>query len=119
MVGMMRLTFLVLLMLTLFVSPLLAQSREITAAEKQVRQQLREPSTARFLGMSLRTVPNMRGETVQVVCGKVSARTGFGGMSGAIPFVYLVASRNAYLAAPGITLEHSDLDPVVYGNFCS
>jgi hypothetical protein len=55
-----------------------------TTAEDQVRQQLRDPSSAEFTNIEKHIVPDK--ETL-VVCGYVNSRNGFGGMSGPRRFV--------------------------------
>ena len=53
--------------------------------ENRVRERLRDPASARFFAMKEITFQSTHGPTT-AVCGKVSARTGNGGMSGAILF---------------------------------
>ncbi|UVO50177.1 hypothetical protein M0208_06450 [Sphingomonas sp. SUN019] len=54
------------------------------AAETLVKQHLRDPSSAEF--SDVRVVP-AAGNSPSVVCGKVNARNGFGGMAGTQRFV--------------------------------
>jgi len=76
------------------------------AAEKAVREKLREPNSARFI--EVREIPPAAGPA-SVVCGKVSAKNGQGGYSGAVYFVFIGPPMNeAYFrdeAAEGILLE--------------
>lgn len=101
-------------------APSFAQKAGRAAAEKAVRAQLREPSSARFTEMSFRARPNARGEPTDVACGKVVARNGAGGMSAAVPFVLFLKSSDVKFAENGISIENDTIgiDAVVYSNFC-
>jgi hypothetical protein len=54
------------------------------AAQELVKQHLRDPSSAQF--SDIRVIP-AGGRKPTIVCGKVNARNGFGGMTGAQRFV--------------------------------
>ena len=53
------------------------------SAKALVRQRLRDPASAEFT--DVRVIPGRPGGTV--VCGRVNARTGFGGMAGPHRFI--------------------------------
>lgn len=59
-------------------------STYIAAAEELVRQKLRDPGSADFTGVTFKPAA---GERPNIVCGKVNARNGFGGMAGLQRFV--------------------------------
>jgi len=94
----------------------------IEQAEQAVRQQLREPDSARFLSAEFKHSKNAKGEPTDVVCGTLSAKNGFGGMSAASGFVYIVKNPMTLLTDPSIALDASMAEAVqmdsVYSNFC-
>lgn len=81
-----------------------------------VRQKLREPATARFSDVSLAMRPNVRGESTKVLCGRVSSRNGYGGMSDPVPFAFFPSGDVFSI------LEGSDADRylarIVIRRFC-
>lgn len=62
----------------------------VAAAQARVKQQLRDPRSAVFHEMTIKTVAGERG-----ICGEVNAKNAFGGMTGFIPFAY--DGKNAYV----------------------
>lgn len=63
------------------VSP--AEDPFITKAKARVKQQLRDPDSARFSDMKVKMVDGKK-----AVCGMVNAKNGSGGMTGTLPFAY-------------------------------
>ena len=102
------------------VSPAASQKAEIAAAERAVKAKLREPGSARFIGLAAAVVPDVRGSPKQVVCGKVSARNGRGGMSAAIRFVYFPETARISFSEDEILLDRDELGTgaLVVANFC-
>jgi hypothetical protein len=76
-------------------APLLADIR--TAAS----QKLRFPASAQFERMK-QTVAELRGEPTTVVCGYVKARNRFGAYEGAMPFAYVVKTKDFVIERPGL-----------------
>ena len=86
------------------------------AAKRAVIQQLKDPNSAQFGPLERQTRPNVRGEPMDVVCGKVNARNSYGGYAGMSGFVYFVGDQSVYFAdgsgpVPG-------LGSTVYYRFC-
>ncbi|MBR1362808.1 hypothetical protein ABIF96_006520 [Bradyrhizobium ottawaense] len=82
---------------------------------------LRDPNSARVIAAIPRTVPNAAGVPTSVVCGKMNARNGYGGMSPAVRFVYLVETKETMFQQEvgiGLTNDTIGVGAVVYGNFC-
>lgn len=55
----------------------------IAEAKARVRKQLRDPNSAIFQNIKIKTVSGKRG-----ICGDVNAKNALGGMTGFIPFAY-------------------------------
>ncbi len=86
------------------------------AAKSAVSKALRDPDSARFDDAMVRAQrPNVRGELVDVVCGRVNARNGFGGYSGMSGFVYFVSDGRVTLAS---SRTLGDLEATIYHRFC-
>ncbi len=64
----------------------------VTAAKSRVRQQLRDPDSARFQDIKIKTVGDVKG-----LCGQINAKNAAGGMTGFIPWMY--DGKNAYVLA--------------------
>lgn len=96
-----------------------ANPKYIEAAKKHVPEALRDPASVRFLSTEVKVAPNAKGEPTTVVCGKLSARNGFGGMSAAAPFVYLVELKSTYIADESITVDgNASIASMAYARFC-
>lgn len=70
-------------------------------AKQAIGRKLKDPQSARYSGISRRSVRNPNGHVVDVVCGAVNAKNSFGGYGGARPFAYLVTENLGYVAGDG------------------
>jgi hypothetical protein len=70
-----------------------AQTVVMDAAKDAIRRQLKDPPSARFEGL----VERRAADGSLGVCGQVNAKNAMGGYTGALPFVYDVAARAAYI----------------------
>ncbi len=94
-----------------------AKASVIEDAKAAVREKLRDPDSAKFTNVTQRRAPNVRGDLVDVVCGEVNAKNGFGGYSGRIPFAYFPDGRRAYLGQGDEVLDMMAKDIIV--RFCA
>ena len=83
----------------------------LDAAKKKVASKLKDPESARFTDVARRTVPNVKGDPTDVVCGMVNAKNSYGGYGGAKPFVYFVANADS-------TTTEEFVGADVVKNFC-
>jgi len=79
------------LVLPLIVLPSIANAADVAAARAAVGRALKDPASARFEGVRDRGA---------AVCGLVNAKNSLGGYTGAMPFVYVVASREVFVLDP-------------------
>jgi hypothetical protein len=78
----------------------------IAAAEAAIREQLRDPTSGRFLSAVFKHTKNLKGEPTDVVCGELVAKNGYGGVSPASPFLYIVGSSpQSFLTDPSIASD--------------
>ena len=70
------------------------QAADVAAARAGVARALKDPASARFAGVKAKP---------GAVCGTVNARNGFGGYTGPTLFVYVTASREAFILDPAGT----------------
>lgn len=86
----------------------------ITKAKARVKQQLLDPTSARFQDIKIRTVNGKKG-----LCGMVNAKNSTGGMTGALSFTYdgEFATIMMFNAGPGNpTSMSADILGVTLGN---
>jgi hypothetical protein len=84
----------------------------IASARRAATEKLDDPASARVTDLKRKTVPNARGERIDVVCGMLDTKDSSGKYTGAKQFVYFVRSSE-------ITLGHGDeTDRTVVRNFC-
>ena len=86
----------------------------VASAKARVRQQLRDPDSAKFQNIKIKTVGGAKG-----LCGEINAKNAAGGMTGFIPWAY--DGKNAYVLAfnPGAgnpTSLGSDLWGITLGS---
>jgi hypothetical protein len=78
-----------------YVRPTDAQA--IERAKIAVRKNLKDPDSAKFSDIFRKSQTNKDGVPVDLICGRVNAKGGFGGYTGANPFVYFVAENKLNL----------------------
>jgi hypothetical protein len=86
-----------------------AEDPFITKAKARVKQQLRDPDSARFQKIKIKTVAGKKG-----ICGEVNAKNAMGGMTGFLDFAYdgeyaFIMSFNAGAGNP------TSLSPDIWG----
>ena len=92
-------------------APASAEAPQIQAARAAVKATLRDPGSAQFSEVAAKP---------GAVCGWVNARNGFGGYGGRLLFVYVTASRRAFVLDPsssaGADFAHDAVE--AYERFC-
>jgi hypothetical protein len=86
---------------------------KIEAAKTAALKLVRDPTQARVTDLQWTITPNVRGEPTEVVCGKISERSGAGGNMRARPFVYFVSEQSA-----NYDNGSDDIDREIVKNFC-
>jgi hypothetical protein len=86
-------------------------AQALASARQTVSGKLKDPDSAKFTDVARKTTPNVRGEPTDVVCGKVNAKNGYGGYTGAKAFVYFVGNKSS-------TTVEELVGPDVVNNFC-
>jgi hypothetical protein len=117
----MRYLLILALMLLLLAPEAHAENDPVEAAKALALTELRDPGSARFATAAvLPGARNARGEPVKAVCGSISARNGFGGMSADSAFVVDLSDGTAYLTDPTIarTPYKAQVGGFVYNHLC-
>jgi hypothetical protein len=88
-------------------------SASIERAKIAVLKLVSDPSHARLSDLKVLTTPNVRGEPTEVVCGRISERSGTGIYTASRPFVYFVNDQTA-----NYDNGAEDMDREIVKNFC-
>lgn len=87
----------------------------VTEARGAVSRSLKDPGSAQFQNVRARSVTNLRGEPMQVVCGEVNAKNSLGGYTGFAPFIYDDKTRGARVLGP----DQDIATVAMLKNFCN
>lgn len=69
----------------------------ITEARETVSRRLQDPSTAEFQNVRARSVENLKGEPIQVVCGEVSTAKSVDPSRQFARWIYIASERSAFV----------------------
>lgn len=92
--------------------PILAELKAAAATK------LKDPYSAQFERMRRATVPNVRGEPTDVICGFVNAKNSYGAYAGAAPFIYFVRDKDFNIQRAGDAAD-TVVMPAMLKTFCS
>ena len=90
----------------------------LAAARAAVARKLKDPGSATFDQLVLKTAPNTRGEPMEVVCGTVNAKNSYGGFTGAKPFVYILKVGEVQIVDNNASDGDAFIATAIYKRFC-